>query len=189
MMKLKAKYNEVFKNLDIFQNFLFKSFAGAKLEKQMNSIKDKYVKSQLEKFYLSQRNQVEGIKIERIVNAIDQYIDKIRPIILKIIKKRYVNKTEKEDAYRFVQLLQYSCIGITLIYMDVFLLSRLFRTFKFKKNYYSGEPSNVFIYVGDEHADKYTLTKYLKFELLFEIKDKSSKLDMNNRVITFDLNT
>lgn len=59
------------------------------------------------------------------------------------------------------------------IFMDVYLMARVFRTFDKKEYQYSESPKNIIIYVGYKHSENYReILHKLKFKELFKTKAK-----------------
>lgn len=80
-------------------------------------------------------------------------------------------------------LLDETLTNYNVCFMDVYLISRMFRKFSdstHKKDIYSEEPKNIIIFVGDTHAENYRkFLKELKFKQIFYIKDDKNCLNIS----------
>lgn len=130
-----------------------------KFNKQLLRL-DSYVKDILEKYMLDKFNQLDFNYIN--FNNIYRFMNTL-PI------NTFPNK------YQLKELELYTKYNILLesIFMDVYLMARIFRNFDKKEYQYSESPSNIIIYVGNTHAENYREILYkLKFKELFKKEAK-----------------
>ena len=150
--------NKIF-NEDIIKNQVHSLFNDSKLSKQLNNIPQKY-KSIKDYFnglindFLSVSSKY--LNTEHILNLIATFIKSDQSI------EQF--KKNNEQTLKIVQLF-YNRL------MDIYCISRIFRTFKHNPKGLNGEPKNIIIYVGDYHAQYYRkILDALGFETLFSAK-------------------
>ena len=106
--------------------------------------------------------------IERSLKEIDQkYIDFnfINNFITNLPKNKFPIFTQ----YDTLKTIVVTNLTFESIFMDIYLLARVFRKFNNEKYKNSKEPENIIIYVGDKHAQTYRkILNQLKFDNTFK---------------------
>ena len=153
----KIKFFQVFyskydknKLLEFYKSSIFIK----KIKKQINNIKIDYIKQ----FFNECLSEFDKICIDNI-NSGDLTFNNIKPLLDK--------KNYKETIFITIRY-------IYLAIMDIYLMSRAFRTFvdKFDEIY---NASNIIIYAGDLHIDKYiTWLKQLGFEEKYNVSNSTN---------------
>jgi hypothetical protein len=127
-----------------------------KLKKQLDSIPDPEVREKI----LSQFDMDE---LEKEWNGV---IPSLRILATKHLL------TKENRAKIFDVLLSNKVLQKTSYLMDIYLLGRMFRSFRQVPGKYSGDPSTIFVYAGVNHVGRYVnfLTRHLGFEVMEKTK-------------------
>lgn len=150
-------------NLDKVIKYLSEIYKHAKIDKQQEKIKDKSINLILMEYL---RSTLSNIKFDFIGKNIQN-------IILSL---PYENKPNEKQFNEFNKLLE-QCMNLDVPFMDIYLMSRIFRKFKKVKYQNSKEPENIIIYVGNVHAQTYSnILKKLNFKNEFS----TNTVDNNN---------
>ncbi|CAH6418340.1 Hypothetical protein POVN_LOCUS116 [uncultured virus] len=122
-----------------------------RIEKQIRNVPDKGIRDALNKFFADE--------IARYA-APYTFTPLTYSALLDAVKRK--DKATISKAYKLL-------FEISIAYMDVYLLARMFRTFRQVKNKPSGPPKNILVYVGNYHAENYRrFLKTLNFDRQFE---------------------
>jgi len=171
-IKLKNKFpNEVeeYKKLSTFRDFrnYFDSiFFPIKIQKQLDNIKDNDIKQQINEWFIGLFKD----KLESFINW---------TIIELSITTDYALSTFSINSF----------IGMVTPYMDLYIVTRMFRSFNKIKYFNSNEAKNIIVYAGDAHISNYAnlLTNYLKFTHVFSRSSDENFCmdlsDMNNKLL------
>jgi hypothetical protein len=94
------------------------------------------------------------------INNNYNYINEIKSFIEKYKKYKESNGTwlfsdNKNKLFIQLKKIVSGLINITSYVMDLYLISRLFRSYNYKKYKYSGRAKNIIIYTGNWHIEKY----------------------------------
>ena len=151
------KYQKAFKSSDLLIKYLLETYNKFKLEKQQEKISSQQVKDLLLLYFTNSiEKKSENLKFLQLHS------------ILQEIKKFPINIPKKIPNY--LEKLSSSMIQLIAPVMDMYLVARMFRTFKNVKYQNSKEPQYIIIYVGNFHANIY---RDILFDLEFKTKFKS----------------
>lgn len=178
-----SKYKKIQNQYELTIFFIEQYNNIISLLKQQESIKYEEVKKVIAKTLIDSVNKLENfdvIKYDSISKFIkelpsDEDIQKYQ-----LISKKLENKNTditSSDINLFLKILRinnykldvsYYFIMLNVLFMDTYLVSRMFRTFKKIPYKYSNEPQNIIIYVGDIHAQNYIkILLDLEFKMIF----------------------
>jgi hypothetical protein len=122
------------------------------------------------------KKQIDNIKYPEVQTFIRKKLKNLRYNI-KFLSPEYVeqvleisNQNEKNEKINRI-------IHDICKFMDIYLFSRMFRSFTQIKGVYSEDPKNIIIYAGSFHTQQYS--KWLKKHLKFEVKYSAHTLDTN----------
>lgn len=192
MDKLRDNFGNYFKDNKTLLSKFFEEYKKYKLERQISSVKDKFVKDKLLEWF---NNKIDEFKLNDVYLLLSNY-KLLEKDINEIINYKLSYGSDQWKRFReFYEKYKLKLLFLNGLFMDLFLLSRIFREFKFKKDVYSKEPRNIFIYVGQAHADNYIdfLSNVLNFNITFQLKSSKKKLNVGtDKVsdfggITFDM--
>lgn len=124
------------------------------------------------------KNQ-ENIKDEQVkkvlLNNLDKCLDKVNIVYLRWNNLKRITENYPKYYNILDRTIYDNIVRFNVCFMDMYLLSRMFRNFNKKVEEYSGEPKNIIIYVGDIHADNYRdILKDLGFETMFYSKNEKN---------------
>jgi hypothetical protein len=126
-----------------------------KLKKQLESIPDPEVR-------------------EKILSRFDMdELEKEWNNVIPSLRMLATQRLTKEDRTKIIDvLLSGKVLKKTSYLMDIYLLGRVFRSFRQVPGKYSGDPSTIFAYAGTAHAKRYMnfLTRYAGFEIVEKTK-------------------
>lgn len=130
-----------------------------KLEKQLSQI-NSHIRDILEKYMNDKFNELDFKYIN--FNNINKFINTL-PI------NTFPTKSQTKELNKYTK---YNIL-FESIFMDVYLMARVFRTFDKKEYQYSESPKNIIIYVGSKHAENYReILHKLRFKELFKKEAK-----------------
>jgi len=138
------------RDMKIFRYLIFQIIGNKYIHKELGKVEDKEITNLIIDFLQEETRKI--IKTYKLLWKTHC------PIILQFLKS-----DDKEFEESFVQVYN-SLINVNEIVTDVYLLSRLFKVFdltKMEEKAYTGatdqpaKATNVVIYTGDTHADKY----------------------------------
>jgi hypothetical protein len=159
----------LFDSVENVRNGLRDMIKNYRIDKQLNNIKYKQIQEFLSTLMTTYMSENE----DRLVWS------NIKPFV-QIIE----DDSTKDACLNIFITKNGTMLFITIILMDIFLISRIFRTFKDTPGKLNGEPTNIIIYAGDAHAVNYKkILKYLEFDTVFEHKnhdDTMACLDITN---------
>lgn len=115
-------------------------FVEAKIMKQINNIRDRFIYEELYRFLLDEGHPIYSI---------------LKQILFEILQLD-VRSLSAIELERFIVKCQKAMISFTSYMMDCYTLARMFRSFR-----YVEDPKYVIIYVGGNHARMYE--RFLEF--------------------------
>lgn len=149
----KENLKNIFRNKDTLtitlENMIYtpSTYSGKKLKKQLDNIKDIYIREQI----------IKALK-EWIYNPTDRNVNwKYMTWDYMINAMKTKNKSQIEDIY-------YSLFSYFGLIMDIYTLGRMFRDYRPVPNFYSGPAKNMIVYAGGQHNDRFLnfMVNYLK---------------------------
>lgn len=152
-------------NVDKVIKYLLEIYKHTKIDKQFSdeNIKDKFIKSTLLKYL---KLNLEHINFDFVSKNMEK-------IILSLPNDKFPEKKQSDE---FGKLTLYM-LNLSIPFMDIYLMTRMFRKFKKIEYQNSKEPENIIIYVGHEHAKNYL---YILEILNFRNEFRSSAIGNNN---------
>jgi hypothetical protein len=159
------KYN----NIEKIKAGLTDIYKGTKIEKQLSKIPIKY---QSVKDYLNAKLESSHDELAEVL--------KYSSILPKI--------TESLSEHRIKFLDEWQIISDSMIkLMDLYLVSRMFRTFRNVPSQLSEEPRNIIVYAGDEHCATYReILSAMGFTTEFTAKQTSLEACLNIEDLEID---
>lgn len=148
------------------------------ITKQLKSIDDSAIKNTLEDWFnFSCTENV--FANERTIQFLNEYQGNLlyAPYYYLSILQKTIDSVEKIRILDLVSGFMNYITGSMACIMDIYLLSRVFRTFRD-----SVSPQNIIIYVGDHHAESYRqVLNMLDFTLIASSRTDDNKcLDISN---------
>jgi hypothetical protein len=138
----------------------------SKIAKQMSKIPEKY----------------QAVK-DKLNEKIDSYLDKMLPeLTYDNVRDVVLKYTRTGKSYVSQKL--YDSNRIFSHIMDLYLISRMFRTFRDVSGKLSGEPQNIIIYTGNSHSQNY---RELFDELGFITEFKAERFNDNTNINCVDI--
>jgi hypothetical protein len=135
---------------DTLRRALNDFFRSSKIERQLSRIPDKYAAAKTE--LVKRMNEILDVASRELT------YDKVKAAL----------RSDDEDT--LLDLFEV-VLGTFVAFMDIYLLSRLFRQFRNIRGVPSEEPRNIIIVVGNEHATSYRkLLRQLGFKTVFSSK-------------------
>ena len=134
---------------------------------------------------MKQYENIISLKIKEILNnyvykpSIDMKYFNLNNIFNLVSKLKEIKEIDRNNTY-VVELFEYLLVWLKFSnrFMDFYLMSRLFRNFKYKQYENVKSPENVIIYVGNDHANVYrNLLKQMTFKEHFHFKENEYKND------------
>lgn len=155
--KQRKEYNNAIKTHDTLFEYILKKFERAKLEKQQEKIVNENIKYILLKYL---QNNIKKIDLKylnlKLIHEEVYKLPKTTSILLKNITMTFIYLLDP--------------------FMDAYLFSRMFRSFKKIKYQNSEDSKYIIIYVGDAHANNYReLLNQLNFKTVFYKYSKPDK--------------
>ena len=166
------------KTLKDFLEYGLQQYSKFKLSKQQENIEYPEIKIKLLEFlflYLEKNTAIKFLTYEVIINGINN---------VEIYKSIGANISNRLKFALISNMINYN-----VIFMDVYLISRVFRKFTPKtKNEYSESPKNIIIFVGDTHANNYrNILKSLDFKTEFIKSEEDGCIKFNTKELSFPL--
>jgi len=170
-----------YKKLKTGKDFLeygLQQYSKFKLSKQQENIPYPEIKIKLLEFLYSHLkddftiNQLTYEGLIKIINNIERF-ELTNKILADSLKTKLISRFILYEA----------------LFMDVYLISRMFRKFTSKnKNEYSESPKNIIIFVGNVHAERYReILKSLNFKLEFSKSEQDGCIKFNTKELSFPL--
>lgn len=143
----------------------FKDIRSNKIYKQFEKIENKSILNKLTRYInvMEKENKINIIKLENNVTKLIEIFDKYKetkkvPLIINI--------------KRLIEQIFIDYVFATLHIMDLYILGRIFRTFKLKENENDRrrEMKNIIIFVGNSHKNQYDkfLQEIMKIKPIYE---------------------
>ena len=170
------EYEKSIKSYDSLINYILNYYNSTKIMKQYESISNKHIKQIL----------------------IEYLYDEITNLNLKYFKlsdiKILVNKLSKNELptdneiMKNIKSFSLNWLNLTTYFMNVYLMSRLFRSFKQIDYQNSKDAENIIIYIGYEHSDNYRkILKKLAFKQVFNETSKKGEYCINISKLKYPL--
>lgn len=170
-----SKKIEKFMNVSIFFN-IYDILKKTKIRKQIEAIQNPKIKNKL----IQKLEWI--IDNEEIVNKGVETLYRLQYLTTIEGKKAFLKDEDSFiNLYNKLDILDSSLMNYQVEFMDIFLLSRVFRTFKRIKNRYSEDPTYIIIYAGDDHANSYrAFLSDIGFKTVNESFNEKQCLDISN---------
>lgn len=136
----RIEYDKAIKSYDTSMEYLLKKFSKIKLEKQQKNISNKNVKQILLEYLIDSIRRIDLKYLQ--LNVITNIIKKLPKNIPKIVPTEFNSSND-------------NLLDLLVPIMDMYLIARMFRTFKDVPYQNSKEAQYIIIYVGDAHANNY----------------------------------
>jgi hypothetical protein len=147
----------VFDNKESIINYFNDVYNYTKIEKQLNNINDENLRFKIKNYF---NNILTNYNFSNILSDnIDNFIDSFKQIINK-------DDLIKLYLYQFNNIMS-TYITCSSYFMDFYTIARLFRTYKYLPNKYSGRATSIIIYTGNYHIEIY---KKFLLSIFFNIK-------------------
>jgi hypothetical protein len=200
MTILTTKYKKYFETFDALLENLFKEYKQSKLEKQLENIEDKSIKTKLLKWFDNKVHYYDNEKnISELINIPSYYEKNIKHLLFHEIEledfeedNKYMEVDNIEVLYeisKFTTIFLMKFVYLNSLFMDLFAIARIFRSFRKNKGIWSKQARNIFLYTGSVHTGHYLdlLKNYLNFNILYNISaDDNRLINIKNFPLTFN---
>lgn len=170
-----SKKLEKFMNVSVNFN-IYDILRNTKIKKQIEAIQNPKIKDKL-------NQKLEWIiDNEELVNKGLETLYKLQYLTTVKGKKVFLKEEDSfNDLYDKLDSIHSLLLNYQVEFMDIFLLSRVFRSFKRIKNKYSEDPKYIIIYAGDDHANSYrTFLSDIGFKTVNKSFDENQCLDISS---------
>lgn len=172
----KLNYEKNIKSYDELISYILNYYNSTKIMKQYESVFNKHIKQILMEYLY-----------DEITNLNLKYfkLSDIKTLINKLSKDKLPTDNE---IIKNIKAFSLNWLKLTTYFMDVYLMSRLFRSFKQVDYQNSKDAENIIIYVGYEHADNYRkILKKLAFKQIFHETSKKNEYCINISKLKYPL--